>query len=275
MLCPLLFLSALLPLAASHGYLCTPEPRGLKEHEQSEIDLLKSPNTRGICRGETTPSPIFNVSPGGTITLDFKITAPHTGPCEVYLLDTDLQNPRKIADKYDCAAPGKVGPWTITLPSDCSGRQVLRWYWEGRHIRTPGEPYEQCIDLMFGSGGSLAGDQEADGQPQMPSNNQDQPDQGSQSSYGDDQESQSSYGDDQGSQSSYGDEQDQGSYSGDQQPDGQNDSSGPDNECDAGSYKCCSRTKFQQCSNGQWSPEMQCSVGTRCLPNGNAISCGV
>jgi hypothetical protein len=138
---------------AAHGYLSSPPPRGI-EKASYQIDDLKSPNRKGLCRGEPVGQ-ITQVSPGQKLTLGLTITAPHTGPCRVTLLDLDLKNETPVAEKYDCAAPGKANPWTIQLPGGVSGRKVLRWYWEGRHV-SPAEPYEQCIDLDF-SGGAGSG----------------------------------------------------------------------------------------------------------------------
>jgi len=136
---------------AAHGYLSSPPPRGIQKVTYA-IDDLKSPNHKGICRGEP-PGQVTSATPGGQMTLGLTITAPHTGPCQVSILSyPDLKFEQNVASKYDCAAPGKVAPWTITLPTGLSGRKVLRWYWEGRHVSPP-EPYEQCIDLNFGGGG--------------------------------------------------------------------------------------------------------------------------
>jgi hypothetical protein len=138
----------------AHGYLSSPPPRGI-QHVATQIDQLRNPNTRGVCRGEPEGT-VTTVTPGQPLTLVITASAPHTGPCEVTLLDfPSLANPIKIASKYDCAAPHKVAPWTIQLPADVYGRKVLRWYWEGRHISNPGEPYEQCVDLLFGTPNSV------------------------------------------------------------------------------------------------------------------------
>jgi len=295
-----LFLLALVPFAAAHGYLSSPPPRGI-EKETSDVDALKSPNTAGLCRGEPQGK-ITQATPGGQLTLGFTITAPHTGPCEVYILDENLQNPVKIADKYDCAAPGKAGPWTITLPTDLSGRKVLRWYWEGRH-RTPGEPYEQCIDLDFGGGddsqpsSSYGSDSSNtlppssspdDGNSQPPSDGSD----GSNApSSNDDSDSSNT------SPPSSGPDDDNSQSSGDGSGDG-HDSQPPTNlaqtnainpptygaqplassqepgECDAGSFQCSDSQSFKQCVNGQWSVVMQCGVGTQCRQTGPTIQCG-
>ncbi|KAI8050567.1 hypothetical protein BDF22DRAFT_695649 [Syncephalis plumigaleata] len=102
-----------------------------------------------VCRGEPAGK-VTNV--GHSVTLGFTITAPHVGMCTVYILDENLGNSQKIAEKLDCAATGKVGPWTINIPSNISGRKVIRWYWEAAHV-TPHEPYENCADVIIGSGG--------------------------------------------------------------------------------------------------------------------------
>ncbi|KAI8057123.1 hypothetical protein BDF22DRAFT_740653 [Syncephalis plumigaleata] len=154
--------SALVALSAisgvsAHGYLSSPSPRGIQKVSY-QIDDLKSPNTKGICRGESAGK-VTNV--GHSVTLGFTITAPHIGMCEVYILDENLGNARKIASKDGCAAPGKVGPWTVNIPSDISGRKVLRWVWNAAHLVTTIEHYEQCADINIsggGGGGSGSGD---------------------------------------------------------------------------------------------------------------------
>jgi predicted carbohydrate-binding protein with CBM5 and CBM33 domain len=128
----------------AHGYLSSPPPRGI-EKESTNVDALKAPNFSGnLCRGEPAGK-VSNV--GHSVTLGFTITAPHIGMCEVYILDENLSNPRKIAEKLDCAASGKVGPWTVNIPGDVSGRKVLRWVWNAAHLGTTIEPYEQCVDI--------------------------------------------------------------------------------------------------------------------------------
>jgi predicted carbohydrate-binding protein with CBM5 and CBM33 domain len=134
----------------AHGYMSSPPVRGI-EKESYSVDSLKAPNWSGrLCRGEPAGK-ITNI--GSTVTLGFTITAPHVGMCTVYILDANLGNPQKIAEKLDCAAPGKVGPWTINIPSNITGRKVIRWYWEAAHV-TPHEPYENCADIIIGGNGS-------------------------------------------------------------------------------------------------------------------------
>jgi len=293
---PLLLLSLLLPLARPHGWLCKPLPRGY-QHEKDAIDLLKSPNTKGTCRGEKDPGPVQKVSPGGSLTLEFNIPAPHTGPCEVYLLDLDLGNPKKLDEKYDCAAKGKVEPWTVTIPKDCSGRKVLRWYWEGRHISNPGEPYEQCVDLDCGGGdggGKPSGDsgksqgksskkpsEKSTGKPAGPPPVPDQDyGSGDGSSSGDD----AGYGDDSGYSGDGDDDDDDGSGSGATGgKSGHNDSarkagadSGGKGDCEPGHMRCKGDDPscYQVCSNHAW-VSMKCPTTTKCKPNGDYIACNV
>jgi hypothetical protein len=135
---------------SAHGYLSSPPPRGIQKVSYA-VDDLKAPDTKGICRGEP-PGKVTNV--GHTVTLGFTITAPHIGMCEVYILDENLSNARKIASKDGCAAPGKVGPWTVTIPSDITGRKVLRWVWNAAQLVTSIEHYEQCADINISDGGS-------------------------------------------------------------------------------------------------------------------------
>ncbi|KAI9590918.1 hypothetical protein BDF19DRAFT_453374 [Syncephalis fuscata] len=121
-----------------------PPPRGI-EKKDSDVDALKSPNVGGqLCRGEP-PGIVTDI--GHTVTLQFEIPAPHIGKCSVYILDENLSNPRKIADKDNCAAPGQTGPWTVNIPSDINGRKVLRWEWDAAQLVTTIEHYEQCADV--------------------------------------------------------------------------------------------------------------------------------
>ncbi|KAI9596918.1 hypothetical protein BDF19DRAFT_437202 [Syncephalis fuscata] len=141
----LVALSAISSVAA-HGYMSTPPVRGIQKESYS-VDSLKAPNWGGaLCRGEPAGT-VTTVS--NTVTLGFTITAPHVGLCQVFILDADLTNSVKVAEKLDCAAPGKVGPWTITIPSNITGRKVIRWYWSAAHV-TPNEPYENCADVNIG-----------------------------------------------------------------------------------------------------------------------------
>ncbi|KAI9592128.1 hypothetical protein BDF19DRAFT_452398 [Syncephalis fuscata] len=131
--------------ASAHGYLNSPPPRGIQK-ASFLIDDLKSPNFKGVCRGE----PAGTVTAvGHTVTLGFQITAPHIGMCEVYILDENLGNARKIDSKDGCAAPGKAGPWTINIPSDITGRKVIRWMWHAAHQVTVIEEYEHVPKSDF------------------------------------------------------------------------------------------------------------------------------
>jgi hypothetical protein len=299
----LISVTALLPaFTAAHGYLCTPPPRGI-EKEAYQIDALKSPNfSRAPCRGEG-PGKITKVDAGGSLTLDFKITAPHTGPCEVYLLDLDLDlsTQQKIAEKYDCAAVGKVAPWTVKIPAGVSGRKVLRWYWEGRHVGTPGEPYEQCVDLQIGGGGGGEEDHVDKGRPpttDTPLRRRfppvavaaSEPASGSAApTYGG--EEQSYGGDDHQSANmkpDVGGDDEEGSYGGDEDDDAKDITSAtysgaPDNTsddtttttnggCQQGKYVCNQDDGFSICNQNAW-VHQSCGAGQVCVPSNGSILC--
>ncbi|KAI9592175.1 hypothetical protein BDF19DRAFT_452580 [Syncephalis fuscata] len=149
-----LFAVSTISNVSAHGYMNYPTPRGIQKLS-TMVDDVKNPNTKGKCRGEPAGQ-VTNIS-GSSVTLQFTITAPHIGPCSVYLLDENLGNEQKIADKNDCAAPGKVGPWTVNLPAGVSGRKVIRWHWKASHLAPQIENYEQCADIMIGGGGGSSG----------------------------------------------------------------------------------------------------------------------
>ncbi|KAI8057135.1 hypothetical protein BDF22DRAFT_731655 [Syncephalis plumigaleata] len=146
----LVALSAVSSVSAN-GYMSYPPPRGI-EKASYKVDDLKSPNTRGVCRGE----PVGQITKiDHAVTLQFTITKPHTGMCSVYIMDPNLGNARKIASKMNCASHDMTGSWGIIIPSDIKGRKVLRWTWEADHMRPQIEHFEQCADVQIE--GSSAG----------------------------------------------------------------------------------------------------------------------
>jgi len=281
-----LLLFSLLPsLIAAHGYLSSPPPRGIQKVSYA-IDDIKSPNHKGLCRGEPEGQ-ITPVTPGGQVTLGLTITAPHTGPCEVSILSyPDLKFEQKIASKYDCAAPGKAVPWTIQLPSGVSGHKVLRWYWEGRHV-TPGEPYEQCIDVNFGGSGSSAPapgnapvSDDQDEAPSAPAPKYDQPAskpaKKSRKKHG-----KKKHGKKHGKKPAntytppptptYTPPASGGGNNDDNTHYDDNDG-GSGGGCTHGQYRCHG-TGYKVCNWGSWIP-MSCGAGTRCTQTGDSIACG-
>jgi hypothetical protein len=301
----LLFSLAIFPaLAYAHGYLSSPPPRGIQKTAYA-IDDLKSPNHKGVCRGEPAGQ-VTSVQPGGSLTLGLTITAPHTGPCQVFLLDyPSLNNLGKIAEKYDCAAPGKAGPWTIQLPKS-SGRKVLRWYWEGRHV-SPGEPYEQCIDVNFGGGSDDGGSSEPstptyDGgageepeqddtpptptpppQPSPPAKKKNNSNKNKKKrSYKkkpaskpvDDYENNRAGSGDRKrpSRKHSSDGDDTPHYTPNTQQPSYDDGS-DHGGCQHGQYVCAADGGYKVCVWGKWQ-HMPCGTGTTCKPNGSSVYCG-
>ncbi|KAI9597000.1 hypothetical protein BDF19DRAFT_421475 [Syncephalis fuscata] len=134
----------------AHGHLIAPFCRNC-ENENTAIDSLNTPtDLNNVCRGAPPSSTVTKV--GRQTTLQIKASAPHVGPCSVFVLDENLGNSIKVADKENCAAPNVDHSWTITFPSNVSGRKVLRWTWEGCHVQ-PCEHYEQCSDIMIADSG--------------------------------------------------------------------------------------------------------------------------
>jgi len=262
----ILFISVFPALLNAHGYLSSPPPRGIQK-EQYQVDDLKAPNAKGVCRGEPEGK-VTKVTPGGSLTLGFTITAPHTGPCELYLLSyPGLQQEKLIASKYDCVAPGKVAPWTVTLPT-ANGRKVLRWYWEGRHISTPGEPYEQCVDVEFGGGGGSEGGKYPAPSPNMPPPNKQQ-----QNANDDEDLVVKKKGAEPSPRPRPPAAAPANPY---KAPPAYNGGGGGGGDgsggCTSG-YQRCQGQGFQICDNRHWVP-MSCPPGTRCNQNGNSIICG-
>jgi len=220
------------------------------------------------------------VQPGQTLRLGLTITAPHIGPCRVTLLDANLSNESKpFAEKYNCAAPGGPGFWDIKLPTNARGRKVLRWYWEGQHIGTPGEPYEQCIDLNFGGGGgggdggdNYVGGSDSEVEEEEPRYTP--PPKEKQRKQRKPKKSKKPKKQHSKPRPSYDDDQ-SNDYGADMPPnnnyDGEESHSG--GKCEHGAYKCKSDGMYAVCNWGLW-VNMSCGAGTVCKPSGNSIVCG-
>ncbi|RKP25328.1 hypothetical protein SYNPS1DRAFT_28936 [Syncephalis pseudoplumigaleata] len=134
-----------------HGFLTYPVPRGI-EKMSYQIDDIKNPNTKGICRGETKPGKINKLS--GSVTLKFNIFANHIGPCTVSILDENMSELATIATKDGCAASKPAPPWTVNIPAKFTGRKILRWHWKATHLgEGNAEHFEQCADIDLGGGG--------------------------------------------------------------------------------------------------------------------------
>jgi len=271
-------LSLMPSLASAHGYLSSPPPRGIQK-ATTDVDALKAPNKLGLCRGEPAGQ-ITTVASGSPLTLGFTITAPHIGPCTVFLLDEDLSNSQQIAEKDNCAAPGMVGPWTIQLPQGVSGRKVLRWEWEGRQI-SPEEEYEQCVDLMLtpsdGSSGYVGGGPSV-APPVPPVSGSDYSQNSSPSlappvpSSGPSYASTPSYTPTPPTPSppSYTSAPPTPSPPVSAYP-----TTSSTSACTSGTYQCLSGPMFEVCSNGAWI-QQSCGPSQQCVPEGtSSIVCGL
>ncbi|KAJ0390888.1 hypothetical protein P43SY_011244 [Pythium insidiosum] len=94
--------------------------------------------------GQTDPNHVQPIPTNGA--LQFKITAVHIGPCEVWLGNT------KVASARDC--------WKeftgFRIPVDfskCGSSCQLRWVWLATH-NSPWEFYDNCVQLGGGNGGN-------------------------------------------------------------------------------------------------------------------------
>jgi hypothetical protein len=149
------------------------------------IDSLRNPNRLGLCRntrqGKKT---IINLREGQlhTITLAISIGAQHIGPCHVEIFDKKTPNNAIIISPIeDCARPpiaqfdtnknsmanmqckNGIPPnlvtndmcihtWTFKLVNvnkiNCKNC-IIRWVWEGRHIPSAIEYFENCADVII------------------------------------------------------------------------------------------------------------------------------
>jgi len=144
-----LSLSFLSLFVSAHGYMQWPIPRGYQKRF-TQVDDLKNPNQRGMCRGEPKGE-VTAFHPGQVVSMKYLITAPHIGNCVLFLMNPDFSDPIEVEQMMNCAAPGAAFSWDVTLPPNIKGRKVLRWTWLGEHV-TPHEEFEQCADIIIGDG---------------------------------------------------------------------------------------------------------------------------
>ncbi|MFE9771821.1 lytic polysaccharide monooxygenase [Streptomyces sp. NPDC005931] len=100
--------------------------------------------------------PATRVAPGGTLSMTYASTIPHTGTFRLYLTGpgydpgrpltwSDLPE-RPLAEVTDPALTDGAYRFRVTLPEDRTGRHVLYTVW--RNSSTP-DTYYSCSDLVF------------------------------------------------------------------------------------------------------------------------------
>ncbi|RKP22167.1 hypothetical protein ROZALSC1DRAFT_19921 [Rozella allomycis CSF55] len=153
-----------------HGHMSFPVIRGAHK-TYIDIDSLRNPipsNRFGRCRFGK-PSPRTTILHEGPLNVALDISAPHIGPCFMFLCNQDLTVHKLIAKKENCAAPNDPDVdyshkdpiiqsykyhWHIDLPHGrdlgCQDRCVLRFEWRGEQnsVIFP-ELYENCADISI------------------------------------------------------------------------------------------------------------------------------
>ena len=187
-------LAALLPAVSAHGDVTSPKPRSpgpafgsacsqqalnqqTSDHfgnVQSELQVATQQKDYNpakcnffLCKGYQFDDNKDNVqayTAGQKIDMTVEIRAPHTGVCNVSIVDTaanSMISPPLISfNDYASNShpiPANNTAFSITMPdlgSKCStpGACVIQWFWDAPDIK---QTYESCID--FTMGGSTGG----------------------------------------------------------------------------------------------------------------------
>jgi len=156
-------LVAFLPIACEgHGRLTFPMTRvGHTRYENDPVG--RSPKGQDfVCRHAEPNSGVTpaSVSAGNDMELQWDLSAPHVGDCQVYIsYDVDLpltsQKYVKLANYPECR---KLSGQRVRmqLPSILpAGKAILRWDWYALHVNPP-EWYAQCADIIVVSSSGQA-----------------------------------------------------------------------------------------------------------------------
>lgn len=159
------FLGALfLHTAEGHGRLTSPVPRfGTGTNNGAENAPVTFGTDEWVCRHDGPVTPVTReITPGGTLDLQWDFSAAHVGDCAVYI-SYDVSSTRaeqkffKIANLFKCKDFNRQNV-QIDIPDWLpAGQVVIRWDWYALHVHPSVEFYSQCWDAMVtGSNGAQA-----------------------------------------------------------------------------------------------------------------------
>jgi len=116
-----------------------------------------------LCKGFQLQDNMANVqtfSPGQTVPITAEIRAPHTGTCNVSVVDTTanaiIGQPLITFADYASTShpiPANNTKFSITMPTDLGGKCttagdcVVQWWWDSPEAK---QTYESCIDFTMG-----------------------------------------------------------------------------------------------------------------------------
>jgi len=148
-----------------HGRLISPVPRfGTGTNNGQENAPVTFGSDQWVCRHDGPVTPVTReITPGGTLDLEWNFGAAHVGDCAVYL-SYDVSSTRaeqkffKVANLPKCRENNNEVV-TIIIPDWLqAGQVVVRWDWYALHQHPSVEFYSQCYDAMVtGSNGPQAG----------------------------------------------------------------------------------------------------------------------
>lgn len=150
--------------AHGHGRLVSPIPRyGTGTNNGAENAPVTFGSDQWVCRHDGPVAVTREITPGGTLDLQWDFSAAHVGDCAVYL-SYDVSSTRaeqkffKIANLPKCRENNNQVV-TINIPDWLqAGQVVVRWDWYALHQHPSVEFYSQCYDAMVtGNNGPQTG----------------------------------------------------------------------------------------------------------------------
>jgi predicted carbohydrate-binding protein with CBM5 and CBM33 domain len=127
-----------------------------KDYNPATCDLF-------LCKGyafDDNKSNVQSFSPGQVVPFKAKITAPHTGTCNISIVDTKagavLGQPLLVFDEYASNSrpiPKNNTEFDIKMPMSLDGKCtqagdcVVQWFWNAADAK---QTYESCVDFTMG-----------------------------------------------------------------------------------------------------------------------------
>ncbi|KAI8051578.1 hypothetical protein BDF22DRAFT_78682 [Syncephalis plumigaleata] len=103
-------------------------------------------NPKGICQGKRIHK---LVKASDRITLTFNVPKAYPGDCKLYIMDENYSNSQWIATKPNCGVRTGTIPWTVDIPSNVTGKKVLRWVWDAKRPDGNICHVEMCHDIQI------------------------------------------------------------------------------------------------------------------------------
>lgn len=129
---------------AGHGMMISPQARPGTTIAGNNKQRSASPCGRGT-QLQTQGSPVATYQPGESVTVSWRIDAPHGGTCRISLSESGGGVPSGFQDltgSFACARSRGSDSRTVTIPQNAGCENcVLQWFWTGDG------PYYNCADV--------------------------------------------------------------------------------------------------------------------------------